>query len=160
MDIDGPVAAVVIIAPDFIEQGLTGKDPAAVGSEEHQEPVFCEGEVEGVARKCRLPAHEVDHQIVVADHVLAVDGICLLEELFNPEGSSIALGSMTKSSTAKRMSVPLSMASLDMRASMGIGLSRLSSLTASMMREAVRGSSRERMTRSATQTWGRTRVTI
>jgi hypothetical protein len=80
------VAAVVIVPPDLIEQGLTGKDPAAVGGEEYQEPVFREGEVESLARECRLPAHEVDHQIVVADHVFAVNGICLLEELFNPEG--------------------------------------------------------------------------
>ena len=86
MDIHGPVAAVVVIAPDLIEQGLTGKDPAAVGGKEYQEPVFREGEGEGLTRERRLPAREVDHQIVVADHVFAVNGIRLLEEFFDPEG--------------------------------------------------------------------------
>jgi hypothetical protein len=63
VDIHSSVPAIVIVTPYLVEQGFTGEDPAAVGSEEYQELVFREGKGKGFAIECHLPPSEVDHQV-------------------------------------------------------------------------------------------------
>jgi len=86
VDIYCPVPAVVVVAPDLIEQGLAGEDPAAVGGEECQEFVFREGEGEGLTIERHFPSSEVDHQRSVSDEVFAINRVRLLQGLFDSEG--------------------------------------------------------------------------
>src|SRR5439155_22567773 len=63
VDVHGASAAVEVVAPDFAEERLAGKDASAVGGEEAEELVLLVGELDVTAGDVDCVVREVHHEV-------------------------------------------------------------------------------------------------
>ena len=67
VDIHRSVAAVVIVAPDFVEQSLAGKDSATVARQEFEKLIFPEGQHNRPAVHGYLAPSLIYHQVTAGN---------------------------------------------------------------------------------------------
>jgi len=64
VDVHGPVAAVVVIAPDFIKQGFTGIDTTPVAGHQFEQLILFESQFDKPASYGHLTRGKVYHQAI------------------------------------------------------------------------------------------------
>ena len=80
MDIDRAVAAVVVVAPDFIEQRLAGEDAPPVVGQQLEQLVLLVGQLDDIALHGNLAGLQVYRQ-AVADYPAVAVILCRVLDL-------------------------------------------------------------------------------
>ena len=89
VDVDGSRAAVVLVAPDPVEECLAREHPAGVRREEAEQLVLHVGEVERAARDGGLVGLEVQGELAVLDHLGAEGGAAQGGKVPEPRGELV-----------------------------------------------------------------------
>src|SRR4030042_1126685 len=70
--IDRPVAAIVVVTPDAVEQGLSTEDPSLVAYQESEQLVLLESQFHQTVPEHHLALRQVNRQVATFDELLVV----------------------------------------------------------------------------------------
>ena len=73
MDIDGSGPAVIFIAPDLAEKGVSGEDLPGICGQKFQQFIFLKGEIDPPAVDHDFIPFEVDHEAPMLDRLFSGD---------------------------------------------------------------------------------------
>src|SRR5438093_5450238 len=79
VDINGPGAAVEVVAPNFAEKGLAGEDAPAVGGEKAEELVLLVSEFDGAPADVDGIVREVHDEVANGERVSGIDAMAAIE---------------------------------------------------------------------------------